>query len=296
MTALTGTSDSRRTRRHRLTAIASGASALVMITGAGMTPALASASHAARARPAGTYTPGSPNAGENMVYNGGPVQHHPKVYLVYWGSQWSSDPAGVKPYMRKLFHGLGTSTDTWSRITTQYKDSAGPPTFTGAVFGGAWTDSAKPEPSSPSVSAISAEANRAASHFGVAGQPDAQIAVMSAQGTHPDGWPNSGFCAWHDYNGSVSFTNMPYQLDAPAGSRCPNQALGGKLDAFSIVEGHEYAESITDPQAGNGWVAPNGEEIGDQCEANFQKVTLPTGTFALQPLWSNQNGGCVIKL
>jgi len=83
-------------------------------------------------------------------------------------------------------------------------------------------------------------------------------------------------------------------LDAPAGSRCPNGALGGKLDAFSIVEGHEYAESITDPQAGNGWVAPNGEEIGDQCEGNFQKVTLPTGTFAMQPPWSNHANGRVI--
>jgi serine protease len=162
--------------------------------------------------------------------------------------------------LTNLFHGLGTSSDNWSTITSQYTDSSGAgPTFNGAVLG------------------------------------NAQIVVLSAHGTHPDGWPGSGFCAYHDYTGSVSYTNMPYQLDAPAGSRCPNSALGGKLDAFSIVEGHEYAESITDPQAGNGWVAPNGTEVGDGCEGNFQKVTLSTGSFAMQPIWSNANNGCVIK-
>ncbi|RAG85136.1 hypothetical protein DN069_13500 [Streptacidiphilus pinicola] len=128
----------------------------------------------------------------------------------------------------------------------------------------------------------------------MAGDPDAQIVVMSPQGTSPDGWPSSGFCAWHDYTGSVSYTNMPYELDAPSGSRCPNAALGGKLDAFSIVEGHEFAESVTDPQPSSGWVDANGEEIGDLCESNFQGVTLSTGTFAMQPLWSNNDGGCVI--
>lgn len=88
---------------------------------------------------------------------------------------------------------------------------------------------------------------------------------------------------------------MPYQLDAPAGSRCPNNLLGNKLSAFSIVEGHEYAESMSDPQPAGGWLTASGEEIGDLCESNFQNVTLPTGTFAMQPLWSNRAGACVIS-
>jgi hypothetical protein len=234
-------------------------------------------------------------AGENMVYGGGPVQLHPKVYLVFWGSQWNTDTNGIPAYLTSMFKGLGTSSDNWSTITSQYTDSTGAgPSFNGAVLGGVWMDNAKAEPSRPSASAVASEGNRGAAHFGVTGNGNAQIVVLSAHGTHPDGWPTSGFCAYHDYSGSVSFTNMPYQLDAPAGSRCPNGALGGHLDAFSIVEGHEYAESISDPQAGNGWVAPNGEEIGDQCEGNFQKVTLSTGTFAMQPIWSNLANGCVI--
>lgn len=247
--------------------------------------------------PSGRYavTANAAQAGENMQYGGGPVQIHPVVYLVFWGSQWNSDTNGIPAYLTNLFNGLGTGPDTWSPTTSQYTNSAGQgPAFGGAVLRGVWMDNAKAEPTNPSANAVASEGNRGASHFGVSGNINAQIVVLSAHGTHPDGWPNSGFCAYHDYSGTVSYTNMPYQLDAPAGSRCPNGVLGGKLDAFSIVEGHEYAESITDPQAGNGWVAPNGEEIGDQCEGNFQKVTLPTGTFALQPLWSNRADGCVI--
>lgn len=247
--------------------------------------------------PSGRYavTANAAQAGENMQYGGGPVQIHPVVYLVFWGSQWNSDTNGIPAYLTNLFNGLGTGPDTWSPTTSQYTNSAGQgPAFGGAVLRGVWMDNAKAEPTNPSANAVASEGNRGASHFGVSGNINAQIVVLSAHGTHPDGWPNSGFCAYHDYSGTVSYTNMPYQLDAPAGSRCPNGVLGGKLDAFSIVEGHEYAESITDPQAGNGWVAPNGEEIGDQCEGNFQKVTLPTGTFAMQPLWSNRADGCVI--
>ncbi|MCC9307318.1 hypothetical protein LN042_09410 [Kitasatospora sp. RB6PN24] len=235
-------------------------------------------------------------AGYPMEYGGGPVQQHPVVYLDFWGSQWQSDTNGVQKYLTNLFNGLGTSQDHWSTITSQYTDYTGTgSTFNGPVLGGSWTDGSSAAPAAASQSGIAREANKAAAHFGVTGNQNAQIVVLSPHGTSPDGWPNSGFCAWHDYTGSVSYTNMPYQLDAPAGSRCPNSALGGKLDAFSIVEGHEYAESISDPQPGGGWTNALGQEIGDTCESNFQHVTLPTGTFAMQPLWSNRAGGCVIS-
>ena len=280
----------RMNRNGRIAAAVLMAAGLV---GAGAATGQASAGPQHAAGYTATANPAA--AGENMQYGGGPVQLHPVVYLVFWGSQWKSDINGIPAYLTSMFNGLGASGDNWSTITSQYTNSSGQgPTFNGAVLGGVWMDNTKAEPTNPSANAVANEGNRGASHFGVSGNGNAQIVVLSAHGTHPDGWPSSGFCAYHDYSGSVSYTNMPYQLDAPAGSRCPNSALGGHLDAFSIVEGHEYAESVSDPQAGNGWVAPNGEEIGDQCESGFQKVTLSTGTFAMQPLWSNKAGGCVI--
>jgi hypothetical protein len=250
---------------------------------------------------AGTYsagqthnTPRSP--ADNMRYGGGPIQLSPKVYLVFWGSQWDSDTNGIPQYMSSFFSGLGTSSDSWSTITSQYTDSNGSgPAFTGPVLAGSWVDDASAAPGNAAASDIAAEADNGAGHFGVSGQTDAQIVVLSPHGTHPDGWPDSGFCAWHDYDGSVSYTNMPYELDAPAGSRCPNGVLGHQLDAFSIVEGHEYAESITDPQPASGYTNSSGQEVGDVCESNFQMISLPTGSFAVQPLWNNSASACTIS-
>jgi hypothetical protein len=233
-------------------------------------------------------------ASGTLQYNGGPVQHNVQVYLVFWGSQWDSDGNGVEQYQQNLFGGLGTSQDSWSTVTSQYTDNSGQgPTFNGSVLGGSWVDDSSAAPTAAAQADIAAEADAAASHFGVSG-PDVQIVVMSPSGTQPDGFPNAGFCAWHDYNGNVSYTNMPYVLDA--GSGCGSGSVQNQLDGFSIVGGHEYAESATDPQPSSGWVASDGSENGDLCAwQNLATVNLPTGTFAMQPTWSNNAGGCAIS-
>ena len=123
--------------------------------------------------------------------------------------------------------------------------------------------------------------------------PDADIFVVSPSGTNPDGFPNAGFCAWHDWNGTTAYTNMPYVLDA--GSSCGADSVQNQLDGFSIVGGHEYAEAVTDPEPSSGWVGQSdGEEIGDLCAwTDLQAISFDTGTFAMQPLWSDNDNGCV---
>ncbi|HEV3359075.1 MAG TPA: hypothetical protein VG247_19915 [Pseudonocardiaceae bacterium] len=280
-----------------LLAAAGLAAAATLIMAAPSTSVAAQAHHPHSGTYSSTQSHVAPRSpADNMQYGGGPIQLSPQVYLVFWGSQWDSDTNGIPQYMSNFFNGLGTSSDSWSTITSQYTDSSGNgPAFTGAVLAGSWVDDASAAPDNAAASDIAAEADNGASHFGVSGQPNAQIVVLSPHGTHPDGWPSSGFCAWHDYDGNVSYTNMPYQLDAPAGSRCPNSALGHQLDAFSIVEGHEYAESITDPQPASGYTNSSGQEIGDVCESNFQMISLPTGSFAVQPLWNNNASACTIS-
>ncbi|MEZ0092419.1 hypothetical protein [Streptacidiphilus sp. EB129] len=233
-------------------------------------------------------------ASGTLQYNGGPVQHNVQVYLVFWGSQWDSDRNGVERYQQNLFRGLGASQDSWSTVTSQYADSSGQgPTFHGSVLGGSWVDDSAPALGAAAQADIAAEADAAAAHFGVSG-PDVQIVVMSPSGTQPDGFPNSGFCAWHDYDGNVSYTNMPYILDA--GSGCGAGSVQNQLDGFSIVGGHEYAESATDPQPSSGWVASDGSEDADLCAwQNLGTINLPTGTFAMQPTWSNNAGGCAMS-
>lgn len=237
----------------------------------------------------------SPHTSSGVLnWQGGPTQHASAVYLDFWGSQWNSDPNGVKTYMQNLFNGLGTSSDSWSRVTSQYTDGSGlGPSFSGAELHGVWSDNASSAPSNASASSVSSEANRAASHFGVSGV-NVQIVVLSPSGTHPDGFPNTGFCAWHDYNGNVPYTNMPYVLDA--GTSCGANSVRSSLDGFSIVEGHEYAETLTDPEPPSGYVASDGEENGDLCAwTNLGAIGLPTGTFAMQPTWSNKVNGCAMS-
>ncbi|HEV2377354.1 MAG TPA: hypothetical protein VGS19_34970 [Streptosporangiaceae bacterium] len=235
-----------------------------------------------------------PKAG-NLTYHGGPVAHAPKVYVDFWGSQWKSDKRGTRKYMHNFFSGLGRSNDNWSTITSQYTDSSGQgPHFTGAVLHGTWLDGSAAAPSHASASALGAEAVTAAKHFGVSGD-DIQVIVVSPHGTHPDGFPNTGFCAWHSVASSggadVPFTNMPYVLDA--GASCAANSVQGPLDGFSVVVGHEYAETLTDPEAGNGWLDSSGAEIGDKCVGvNLFALHLTTGSFAVQTLWSNKVSGC----
>src|SRR5258708_5024949 len=94
----------------------------------------------------------------DLVYQGGPVQLHPHVYILLWGPGWTtSDPAyGVMWFM---FHGLGvTSDDAWSTITGQYADASGHPAFGASVFAGAFQDSTAP-PDPVTNNDIYAEAN-----------------------------------------------------------------------------------------------------------------------------------------
>ncbi|SEM01209.1 hypothetical protein [Streptacidiphilus jiangxiensis] len=238
------------------------------------------------------YPPTTSTGG--LQYGGGPLETSPTVYLDFWGSQWDSDANGVQSYMQNLFGGLGASGDTWSTVTSQYTDGNGAsPTFNGAVLGGSWTDDGSAAPAAPSQADIAAEADNAAAHFGVSG-PNVDIYVMSPSGSQPDGFPNAGFCAWHNWDGNVAYTNMPYVLDA--GSSCGANSVQNQLDGFSIVGGHEYAEAATDPEPSSGYVDSNGEEIGDLCAwDNDQTVSLATGTFAMQPLYSNKDNGCVFS-
>jgi serine protease len=217
------------------------------------------------------------------------------VYLVFWGSQWDSDSNGVEQYMQSFMSGLGQSNDNWSTINSQYTDSSGQgPSFGGSVFAGSWVDNGSPAPQSAAQSDLAAEAVAGAQHFGVSGD-DIQIVVLSPSGTNPDGFPNTGFCAWHDFTassvGNIPYTNMPYVLDA--GSGCGASSVQNQLDGFSIVEGHEYAETLTDPEPASGWVDSQGAEIGDKCAwQNLFAINLSTGSFAMQPLWSNNDNGC----
>jgi hypothetical protein len=225
----------------------------------------------------------------------------PKVYLVFWGSQWGTqgkdsngyatftgDPKNVAPDLQGFFAGLGTGGELLSGIATQYCEGVSTgvtkcPTGsthvgypTGGALAGVWEDNSGAEPSAASAGALGQEAIAAAKHFGLTTQAanrNVQYFIVSATGTNPDHYKSGGFCAWHDYTGDsalggesvhyIAFTNLPYVPDA--GQNCGANVVGGALDGVTIVGGHEYTETITDQFPAGGWLANNGMEIGDLC-------------------------------
>jgi serine protease len=289
----------------------------------------------------GRLAPRVPAAGSGPLMFGGGIDGigvttgSPQVFLVFWGSQWGSastdgngntvlsgDPNGAAPYYQTFLQSLGTNGETWSGVMTQYCDGGargdtmcapGQPHVgypTGGALAGVFVDNAQPAPQQASHADLAAEAVNAAQFFGhtsAAQNRNAQYVVLSPSGTNPDGFPNAGFCAYHDFTtsqfGDIAFTNMPYVTDAGAscGQNFVNGGSAGTLDGFSIVGGHEYAETITDQNPAGGWTAADGEENGDLCAwvtsgpGATQDITIGANTFAVQGTWSNDTNECEVS-
>lgn len=242
-------------------------------------------SHARVVRPHGGVVPA---AGSNLTYHGGPVENEPRLYVVYWG--WTSDPSGEKPYLNSFLSSVGGS--SWLSIVAQYGGG-----YTGQLLKGTWADSTS-VPKSPTDAQVQAEAKKAATHFSTGTSCNVQIIVATPTGHSESGF-GTQFCAYHgdiSADPDVTYTYLPYMTDAGAacGENAVNGGSGGLLDGVSIVEGHELAEVITDPLF-NAWYDVNGMEISDTCAwTDLGDVILSGKSFAMQPLWSNSAGGCVL--
>ena len=137
----------------------------------------------------------------------------------------------------------------------------------------------------------------------------AQYVIVSPSGTHPDGFGTAAgnFCAWHNYTtsayGDIAFSNMPYVSDqgTSCGENFVNSGAAGILDGFSIVNGHEYAETLTDQNPSGGWTASSGAEDGDECAwissgiGASANVSMGNGAYAMQSTWSNDTSECDIS-
>jgi len=189
----------------------------------------------------------------------------------------------------------------------------------GGALGGWWADSSAASPSIATSIQVAQEAQAAAMHFANTTtklNANAQYVIVSPTGTHPEGfdianpataYPLTGACADHSFatssaTGDLAYTNLPYVSDltnAQGASLCGtssvNAGSAGALDGFSIVAGHEYAETLTDTRPGDGWVDSAGLENGDKCSwTSLQNVTMGTRSFAMQPTWSNDTAACAI--
>jgi serine protease len=274
--------------------------------------------------PPGSVQPAASSS--ELSYHGGTggigVETAPKIYLVFWGSQWNnSDPSGEAALLDSFYSGVGGS--SWNNTVTQYCqgvasgtvfcNGAGTPAGNPAgifAIADSWYDNASPAPSKPRQSQIASEAVRAAQHFGnTTGSANAsvQYVIATSHGHNSSGFGTS-YCAYHSWTsssvGNVAYTNLPYITDA--GANCGANFNGLGTDAgITIVSGHEMAETMTDQFPSSGWVDSSGAEIGDKCawissgQGAAADINLSTGAFAVQSLWSNafnsDSGGCVLS-
>jgi hypothetical protein len=222
------------------------------------------------------------------------------MYLILWGYGTYGDPDGVQPLLTSYSHVIGKS--AYNNIYTQYYEKVGSKT----IFiknprrqqGGVWVDDVNPVPTSPTDAQVAAEALAGVAHFGY--NPNGSYVVATPTGHSTAGF-GSSFCAYHGYTltsgNVVAYTNLPYIPDA--GASCganfitPPSDETGADEGVTIVEGHEYGESITDPKIFTGWNSGSGE-IGDLCAwTNVQNDPFRTKSYSAQPMFSNATQSCV---
>lgn len=260
----------------------------------------------------------------NLNYHGGiggiGVETTPHVYVVFWGSQWNgNDPSGEAGIVQNFLNGVGGS--SWLNSVIQYCQGVATGTIfcngTGTAAGNqthilvsVWFDNASAAPSKPRQSQLASEAVNAAVHFGnttASSNASAQYVIATAHGSNSSGF-GSQYCAYHSYasstSGNIAYTNLPYITDAGASCGAGFNGLGPNA-GITIVEGHELAETISDQFPSGGWLDGGGAENGDKCawissgQGASANISLSTGTFAVQSLWSNAfnsgSGGCVLS-
>jgi hypothetical protein len=234
------------------------------------------------------------------VYNtsGAGVQNSPKIYPIFWGSNWGTAPgAELRAELLAFYQGLSGS--AYQGILTQYFDAGGNISASVAVASPYVDATAATQVNRTKISEEISKAitvNKWPSEF------DGQYEVFTSPGStfeasFAEG--GSGFCAFHSHTaGGISYSFVPYQGDPPFGTKYNCQYFVEGNAAFSTVASaaHEYAEAVTDPVPGeeatrtwqgNGYAKP---EIADLCEGDGT-FRLPNGSWA-QDLFDNSAYGC----
>ncbi|HLJ76014.1 MAG TPA: hypothetical protein VKT75_01300 [Acidobacteriaceae bacterium] len=292
---------------------------------AGMPPVMIHPTVEAAEHARGEFHSARPTRSKNLYYHGGVggvgVETAPRIYLVFWGSQWNgNDPSGEASILESFYSGVGGS--SWLNSVTQYCEGVSTGTYfcngagqaagnPGGIFAGYWYDNGSAAPSQPTQSQLAGEAARAAANFGnttATANESVQYVIATATGNSASGF-GTQYCAWHSSTssgyGNIAYTNLPYITDAGASCGANFNGLGATA-GITIVGGHEMAETITDQFPNGGWLDSGNSENGDKCawissgQGASANVTFPNGSrFPVQSLWSNaynnNAGGCVLS-
>src|SRR2546426_484498 len=220
------------------------------------------------------------SARNNLSSHGGAIQQTPKVYISWWGPEWTSgfstggySSTAARTYNTDFFTNVGGS--AWNNVVKQYCQNVPSgtqkcSTVAGAKYitnlpgqlAGTWNDTTA-VPASPTQSQIAAAAIRLQGHFGAL-NPNATYMVYTPTGKSMNGF-GTQWCAWHSSTtvaaGPLAYAYIPYLPDA--GASCgmnfinptnPGDTYGnGYFDGFSVVAVSLNKEAETDPFPNSGW-------------------------------------------
>jgi serine protease len=259
-----------------------------------------------------------------MRYQGGQVLVHPRVYIVFWGSEWgaadahgmpTADPLNAAASAVDFFGRLGGRGDSWSTILTQYcSGTAVNATSCGlrsrhiaplnsSPLRGWWVDTSPPPGASTAArkqGAFSDEINTALNHFHARDVDDIVVLVL------PPG-PNTDPCAalhtgaqtaQHGYRAAIV---LPYPVPACGGEapECdlatPAPCLPDARRVITFMASHEYAETLTNPHASSclqptgicGWIVTD-VPVYNQHVGTFQEIADVCGSSAFIELSGKQ--------
>lgn len=233
-----------------------------------------------------------------LNFHGGRVMHHPRIYLVFWGSAWHADLTQQNSVIQEqllLFKNLAGS--AYNNILTQYSDATDY-VHNDAVLADWRIDDTDPVPSNVGWPEIFGEVTASFGNIFTpqwTNSPDTFVLVYPQQGTHLDSFGVDAFpakvCGAHKSNGLAGtiyyFGMVRYIGDDTAcsfGTTVPND--------MARVAAHEYAEAVTDPDSdsalplnGTGWYTDesdrsNDVEIGDLC--NYDTIYFYTADISGQ--------------
>lgn len=235
-----------------------------------------------------------------MTYFNGPVLTNPKTYLILWGYKKYGDFFKVGPLLKEYLEVEGGSGH--NNIYTQYYEIVDSQTTyitnPKGQDGGTWDDETHAVPDHPTDAQVAQEALYGVAKFGY--DPNGSYIVATPHGHSTEGF--GSWCAYHSYTSLgkelVSYTNLPYMPDAAqacgANYITPPKDESGPDEGVTIIEGHEYGESVTDPVVGAGWYNVVYGEIGDICSwTDVKNDPFGKKSYTEQSMFSNASHSCV---
>lgn len=274
-----------------------------------------------------------------VVYHGGSVMRNVTVHTIFWapsGFAFDGPPSpsstGYEPLIQRFLtdaaHDSGGPGNVFS-VLPQFGDGGGRGTYSAHYSAAADSiNDANPYPAAGNQCASPAgvrtcitdlqleqEVDRViqAHAPGARGlgnvwmvylPPDVDTCISAGScGTNAFGGYHASFDLGH---GTTIYANVPDPLiETTIG---PGADPQGNPDAETAadVTAHEFVEAVTDP-IGDGWMDPNGLEVGDKCENGPGRGAplgfAPNGSpynqlingnqYLVQTMWSNAESGCV---